>query len=337
MSGSSIAYHLRTNKNIERKLFIELLRRIALHVNISDYRYIGFGGPFAEDFKEIHSALRISKMTSIEMDENVLARQKFNYPAHFINHFQGTSGDFIDKFVELDSPAIVWLDYTKSAKIREQIIEFKDLISKLSNLDVVKITLNAQPSEIARNTPPGQAPSAFRAKKLSQRLDDLWNEEITEEDISNENYPKTLLKILKRSLSGLSRTGFHFQPLSAYSYQDGNQMFTLTGILLDTKNEINKRAFFANSRIENFQFKNIDWSDPIHINVPSLSARERMVIDAELPINLETVGEVSIGEYLKTKLGFAPCSIETMEEGLKTLENYAMFYRIYPSFAKTEI
>ena len=243
----------------------------------------------------------------------------------------------MDQVVEIDSPAIVWLDYMQSSKIREQIIEFRDLISKLSNFDVVKITLNAHPAAIAQNTTPGIPPSKFRAEKLKNRLDDLWNEDITQADISDENYPKTLLKILKRSLSGISRTGLYFQPLSAYSYQDGMQMLTLTGILLDTKNGINKRDFFINSRIDHFQYKNLDWSDPIHIDVPNLSARERMIIDSELPIEADNPVAPSIGQHLKEKLGFAPCGERDMEQGLKLLENYAKFYRIYPSFAKTEI
>ena len=91
MSGGAVAYHLRENKAIERGLFIELLTRVGRVANISDYTYIGFGGPFLEDFKALHASLRIAKMISIEMDENVCKRQAFNRPADFIEIEKCTS------------------------------------------------------------------------------------------------------------------------------------------------------------------------------------------------------------------------------------------------------
>lgn len=337
MSGGSIAYHLRPNKNVERKLFIDLLRRVGRHVNISDYTYIGFAGPFAEDFKEIHAALRIQKMISIEMDENVPNRQKFNYPARFIEYFHGTSGEYIKNSDEVETPTIVWLDYTKASKLNTQINEFRDLISKLNSLDIVKITLNAHTSAIAQNTPPKQNPNEFRAKKFKERVDDLWEDEITVDDILEENLPKTLLKKIKKSLSGLSKTGFYFQPLSAYSYQDGMQMFTLTGIILEARNAINKQNFFTRSRLEHWPFSNLDWSDPINISVPDLSAKERMAIDAELPLDQGTLPNIPPGIHLHRALGFAPCESDQLEKGISLLDNYARFYRSYPMFSKTEI
>lgn len=336
MSGGSIAYHLRPNKNVERKLFVDLLRRVGRHVNISDYTYIGFAGPFAEDFKEIHAALRIQNMTSIEMDENVLNRQKFNYPAKFIKYFHGSSGDYIKNSDEIETPAIVWLDYTKASKINTQINEFRDLISKLNSLDIVKITLNAHTSAIAQNTPPNQNPNEYRAIKFKERIDDLWEDEITVDDILEENLPKTLLKIIKKSLSGLSKTGFYFQPLSAYSYQDGMQMFTLTGIILEARNSIIKQRFLNESRLEYWPFSNLDWSDPINISVPDLSIKERMEIDAHLPLDGKVLPNIPAGIHLHRLLGFAPSEINQLQKGINLLDNYARFYRSYPMFSKTE-
>ena len=67
MSGGTVPYHLRQNKAIDRSLFIDLLARLNRCRDISDYTYIGFGGPFLEDFKSVHSFTGISKMISIEM------------------------------------------------------------------------------------------------------------------------------------------------------------------------------------------------------------------------------------------------------------------------------
>jgi len=65
MSGTSIPYHLRQNKAIDRYAFLELLSRIDRFCNITEYSYIGFGGHSLEDFKYVHSRFGINNMTSI--------------------------------------------------------------------------------------------------------------------------------------------------------------------------------------------------------------------------------------------------------------------------------
>lgn len=57
MSGASIPYHLRPNKAIDRYAFLELLSKVDRYIDcdISQYKYVGFGGHSLEDFKYIHS------------------------------------------------------------------------------------------------------------------------------------------------------------------------------------------------------------------------------------------------------------------------------------------
>ena len=55
MSGGFIPYHLRPGKAVDRKLFIESLQLMSRRLQVENYTYIGFGGPFLEDFKQIHS------------------------------------------------------------------------------------------------------------------------------------------------------------------------------------------------------------------------------------------------------------------------------------------
>jgi hypothetical protein len=85
-SGATIPYQLRPFKAIERNLFIELLRSLESSPDISliDYRYVGFGAPFLEDFKQLHLALRISDMDCIESNDFAQTRQLFNNPYNFI-------------------------------------------------------------------------------------------------------------------------------------------------------------------------------------------------------------------------------------------------------------
>ncbi|MGT0148893.1 O-methyltransferase [Vibrio metschnikovii] len=71
-----------------RGLFIQSLRKINKYLNISDYRYMGFGG-LRGDFKALHHELKISDMVCIEVNENVRRRQQFNKPLSCI--------DFLDR------------------------------------------------------------------------------------------------------------------------------------------------------------------------------------------------------------------------------------------------
>lgn len=341
MSGGSIAYHLRENKSIERNLFIDLLSRVGRFKNISDYTYIGFGGPFREDFKAIHNALRVSKMISIEMDENVYKRQIFNLPARIIDSRHCKSSEFIESFDAIEGNSIAWLDYTSANTLNEQITEFRTLISKMQKFDIAKITINAHAAHLG-NPEDDKDPDLknlkqdiYRAHILSKRADNFWKEPIKVAEIQTATYPKTLLKILKNSLNGLAGKvdSIYFQPLSAYTYQDGVKMLTLTGIVLDANNDAEKKEFLEKTRLRFWDFANLDWTNPTEISVPSLSAKERMAIDALLPVQLGP-GE-TVAQHLENALGYVPGSTANdLARGRKLLENYARYYRAYPFFSR---
>lgn len=327
MSGGAIAYHLRENKAIERGLFIDLLARVGRVENISDYIYIGFGGPFLEDFKAIHAALRINKMISIEMDENVCKRQIFNSPADFIEIKNCKSSDFLTNY-EFNNHCIFWLDYTSPNGLYNQLAEFRKLVSKLGVFDIAKITLN-----VNTNCLGGKATSEQRLQKFKDRLGDFLQFDLNEDDILPKRYPTTMLKAIRSALNKLAnrKSSEYFQILSAFVYQDGGHpMLTVTGIVLNAKNDSDKDAFLEKSRIDHWPFKNLDWSEPLTISVPVLSTKERLTLDTSLPINSKS----NAGDILAIKLGFVPCEIGNEEITKKLLSNYSLFYRTYPLFSR---
>ena len=64
------AYHLRPNKAVDRLVFLEILRVLELLVSsLDEYTYIGFGGPYLEDFRLIAQMFPTLEMISIEEDE----------------------------------------------------------------------------------------------------------------------------------------------------------------------------------------------------------------------------------------------------------------------------
>lgn len=337
MSGSSIAYHLRENKAVERNLFVDQLAIVGRVHNISAYTYIGFGGPFLEDFKALHAELRITRMISIDKSANVIRRQKFNFPAKYVRFVESYSGQFIAEH-DFSTPTIFWLDYTAPSAIKEQITEFRDLVSKLAANDVVKITINASPSTLGGKKT-GAALHEERVEILKSRLDDFCPHDIQPSDLTPKNYPKKLLEAIRKSVTSLAgRTGNeYFQILSSFVYSDGgHQMLTVTGIIIDGSSKEGLEKFLEASRIKHWPVHNISWESPIEISVPTLSPKERMLLDSQLPFSKKPKGK-SIGGKLVDVLGHIPGDESQRNEVEKKLENYAKYYRAYPLFSRVVI
>ena len=320
--GGSIPYHLRQNKAIDRSLFIELLGRINRFKNISDYTYVGFGGPFLEDFKFLHSALRIKSMISLEMDRNVAIRQEFNKPLSCIEIRQQTSADFLIKH-HFNSASIVWFDYAIPKNLPEQLTETRKLISELDAGDIFKITLNASAETLGRPSEKTADLHTHRVNVALDRLAGYGKTTLTEEDVNQKNYPTLLLNaIMDAARKGVEGAqNLYVQPLSAFVYKDGQQMLTATGIILDHKE---KAEFLEKSRVEHWRHSCLIWDSPKAISVPDLSAKERLHIEALLPD--------SKSEEILKKLGyFVGRDKEDAEELMK---NFIDYYRLSPWFSR---
>ncbi|WP_156909281.1 O-methyltransferase [Ottowia thiooxydans] len=324
MSGGSSPYHLRLNKSIERNLFIDLLKIVSRHTNISDYWYVGFAGPFSEDFKLIHSALRITKMKSLEIDENVFRRQKFNYSPSFIEYYNKSFKSFLeDEFYQShkgEANAITWLDYADAKQTLPQLQEFRELVANSSPNDVIKITLNANPATL-------KGPD--KVASFKSRMSRFSPVNLVEENLLAANFPNTLMKCIKLSLDGIaSGRKIHFHPVASFIYQDtNNKMLTVTGIVLNNNDAETISAFEKNTRLAHWKFHNTSWENPRAIRVPSLSIKERIELDSHLPCD-----DKNRGLFLKSTLNFHP--EETEDAGIAALENYAEYYRSYSLFTK---
>ncbi|MCU0547173.1 MAG: hypothetical protein MUE44_34280 [Oscillatoriaceae cyanobacterium Prado104] len=327
MSGASIPYHLRANKAIDRYAFLELLSKIDRYSRIEQYKYIGFGGHSLEDFKYIHSRFGICNMLSIEEDPDVYNRQKFNQPHSCIDCLQQPSSEFIDKFQRIQE-TMIWLDYVKPSELRKQIEEFQATISKLDILDIMKITVNAHP---ASYVPSQKGISSFKLqedrinhlKKLLGDGDLFPSANVTEDMMTEKRFPEALCLVLKHAanLAMLGQSEIYFQPLTAFSYADGQQMLTVTGIILE---QSITNDFWDTTKINKWELSNIDWKPPRRINAPNLTIKERLYIDSLLP-NSEA-------ETIQKELGFSFDSKSS--ESLEMLKTYVLFYRQSPYFSR---
>lgn len=113
-------YHLRPNKSIDRRLFIQTLIGLSRKLPISDYHYTGFGSYFFDDFKLLHETLNISKMVSLEEDCVEFKRAKYNLPYGCIDLKNVSSTEYLSNLMLDDNDHnIFWLDFVKPAELSE--------------------------------------------------------------------------------------------------------------------------------------------------------------------------------------------------------------------------
>jgi hypothetical protein len=337
MSGEKIPYHLRQNKYVDRELFLESLGLVDRVRAVRDYLYVSFGGPYLEDFKVVHAAFGNEHMLSLEQEEWVFARQKFNLPFGCVTCNHMRSDQFISDFNEVvrsfgGRSVIVWFDYASAAALRQQVLEFYSLLGQLREYDVIRLTLNANPTTLA-STQPGALETADelrqrRFRELQARLGDYLPGDCSADDLTEQRYPVILLKALQMAaVAGLRGNPNHvYQPLNAFAYKDGaHQMLTVTGIILRRENIMD---FLTRTGFDRHEFRSLDWSNVIKIDVPYLSTREKFYLDNLLfkRTHRRQRSRLKSGTVLQVRLAKTP------EDSAASIEQYLTFYRHYPHY-----
>lgn len=339
MSASDIPYHLRTQKNVDRRLFLNLLNRFERYRSLDRYAYISMGAYPLEDHKLLHRQIGITRLIAFDADNSIVDRQKFNRPASTCHCVCKKSGNVIDELdsvlTEADaadcSGIIFWLDYTAPKKIGEQFREFQTLLQKLTDGDIVRITVNSHPPTLGEAR---QADGSImvksdlhkkRLENLKSRIGDFLTNDVSADDMTSESLPIVLARALgQAAVRALPPSGgLGFFPLSIVRYADGQQMLSATGVLCardtisDLWNQIEVLAWPFGSR---------NWRDVHELRVKDLTLRERLVLDHA--ISSDSYNEI------REKLGF---SLGDNAEFESFLENYKDFYRFYPTLLASEL
>lgn len=330
MSGGNVAYNLRPNKFVERQIFVELLQLICSNQSPEDYVYVSLGGPQLEDHKLVHHYLRFNTLISLESDPIVIQRQRFNLRPSFVDCRQQSTGDFVANFDSLstiykDKSFVIWFDYASPRERNSQLIEFETLIEKLKHGDVVKITMNAniltlgeklgdESEEIVQNR---------RLEALHAQLNRyLSKTSLTHEQMTNRELPRILCDTVKQAALRGVRSNEHLQPVpvGVFCYQDGHhQMLTVTVCLIHV---LEVPEFRQKLNVRKWDFLPKDWHDITRINVPNLTAKERL--------HLEQILFSDRNDKIHSQLPFRFDQSE--KKSLAILEEYARHYRRYPSY-----
>lgn len=311
--NSAPAYHLRTNKSVERMLFIELLHRLSHSTgrHIERYSYVGFGGPFLEDFNLIHSAFGCTDMVSLEVDKHILTRQKMNMPNSCARLTTTTAEEFVRTYKTGRKPLIVWFDHTGN-DWSEYISNCCELLRKLPAMSVFKLTLPGRTNWL------GSQPES-KLQKLTELFANYGP--FVEDDVYNKNICGTLYRITKQivaeSLPDSTKRIVRF--LASYWYDDSTPMLTIT-MIIGYPERVND--ILQSKAIKKWPFANQD--KPIELAIPSLGLREKLAIDSLLP-------GASPQHIMKTlELRFE----SKYSDSIQVMRRYVDLYRHAPTFVR---
>ena len=314
-------YHLRPNKAVDRNLFVEGLVHFGRMMDISDYRYIGFGSYEFDEFKLIYRTLGIEDLHSIEMDSDVFRRQKFNKPYSCIRLFNKTCGEYFDEDFDGTKPSIVWADFSEANKKHSQCQDIANICSKMQKGDILRITFNANPTGILSGGRQVIEMSAEEKRKvrfeaLKEELSEFFPDGFCENDLTHKKYPLLLLKAIKKAVYQDLDVDLSPCPICCYVYSDNTQMMTVTILICS----VDERERIVNDLKRIFRgwesYVNIDkWDSPIRIDLPPLTVHEQL----------------EISQYEKNENGAKKIE-EEMGISSDELKRYLLFARYYPNY-----
>ena len=311
---SQPAYHIRPNKAADRLTLIDAIRLVVKPRELSDYTYYSMGGPTLEDFRLIYEFYPEIKMVCIEQDPEIYKRQRFHLPCRFHHlKLEHTSlKSFLAQYEAKDQKSIFWLDYTNLEL--GHFDDFMGLLGKVGANCIVKITLSCDPRDykkpdqaedfrkkFATLLPNTSDPPPIRADKLALLMQGMVQ-------IASQKALPSAMPLM-------------FLPVSSFYYSDGAGIFTLTGVVCRRVEEKDFRK-----ALEKWPFANTNWNEPIRINVPSLSTKERLHLQRHLPSGGKA------GKSLRRALGYL--IDEDTEQTEIQLQQYADFHRYFPYFIK---
>lgn len=329
-SYEKINYLLRPRKQIERKIFIEILQELDKTIKLQNYHYIGMGSIFYYDFILFHKYLRLKSFVSLD-DKDTKKRFDFNKPYDFIEFKNMKTTEYLHAF-EWDKKVIIWLDYDT---------KYSDLENILS--DIAIITKNCNKHDILLFTINGECPPKPRpGEKIDERLE-FYNkfEQYMSTGYHHNKYvsPKYFIKLLRDICMNYIKKqeawrDIHFQQFIFFKYQDGAEMLTLGGIYDENERIIKKLKNTNHLK----KFISVE-GEEIEIDVPILTYCEKAYLDSNLMSLNETIQKINKltkripeKDKIKARTELINDRLQFELNSYKDLEAYLLYYKYYPQY-----
>lgn len=321
------AYHLRTNKAVDRLLLVDLLR--ALDADES-FTYYSLAGPFLEDIRIMDHFFPAMQLVSLERDHDTFQRQSFNqFSSRIVLHHR-TLDDFLTNDYEAGDRDVFWLDYTGLKYVLFE--EFEAVLKAVPNGSVVRITLRASPKldlGLVEGRVNKSTLAALRAqieKDFEEEFDKILPHSAAGALASPKEFARMVQLMVRLSASrALDYVGSdrEFLVVQSRRYNDGTQMLSITGVICG-RVEVDE----VRELLKNLRFADFDWKEPVEINVPALTAKERLALERYLPVPAGTDAGIELQTRLGYKIDF------TDDTSRRKLAQYAEFHREYPQFVR---
>ena len=332
-----LSYDLRIQKEIERRIFLDILSFADRRESLRDAVYIGLGSVYFEDFKAIHDRFGVERMICLEREPWLRERQKFNLPLSCIQLPGLSVEEFLDEF-QRERRSIVWLDLDGFESVGQHLRGFDHLLRNLQPGDVAKITLDASYAKL-KNKAEREAKKAgkFTPAKASELtawvVKDMLGKYCPAGPefavcLKNGEYGDILLRAaIVASERALARRDLAFCPLAAFLYSDSprSEMLTLTGIISESGEDA-----AGDLQMKEFPFRFNGKPYPIS-PLPIMTPGEKMAADKNLPLR-RGKGEAAKAHKELTDLGVQ--FDEDKEKSLRRFEKYAALYRYHPDYRK---
>jgi hypothetical protein len=325
-------YHLRTNKAVDRLLFVDILR----HANppgqsFRDFRYISLSGPFLEDLRVMDHFFPEMQLISLEKSQQTYKRQLFHKFNSSLDVRWRTLSDFLIHDYQPGIIDVFWLDFTDLSYTRFE--EFQSVLTKVPPGSIVRITLRAEP-EIDIRTLTEQLPEEYLARmrnELERKFRDefvkvLSHATVTGAFINPPEFARMVQLMIKRTASialDYSGSKVDYLPIQSACYNDGTFMLSVTGIVYPRRQKRKTQKTF-----EKVKFVDFDWGKPVSIDIPALSMKERLFLEHMLPV---APGQI-VGEELLQALGYM--IDDGKRKTIQQLAHYADYCRDYPNFVR---
>lgn len=312
------AYHLRPNKAVDRILFLEAVRRLGRLDTLESYTYYGLGGPYLEDFRLLYESCPEIKLVSIEKNEATYKRQNFHRPCGAIELRTGDFRSMLGDYSPVDEKSIFWLDFTTLTFGNFE--DFMVLLGRVVDDSMIKVSLRCEASDFF-DGPEDQV--GAKAELFQRKFGEIMPNPSSPPPRERGAFARLVQDMLQiaaqKALPGGMAQRFHL--VSSFYYSDGAGMLTLTGVVSERGSDKRIRNAF-----KDLPFKNLTWKDPVVIDVPVLSTKERLHLEQYLPCTRNA------GRSLTTRLGYLIDGNQRKTE--RKLKKYAEFHRFYPYFMR---
>lgn len=313
-SFEKINYLLRPSKQVERKLFVEALHRLAsLGYCVPDYTYLGLGSVYYADFLLFHKYLYLDDMICAE-SAPIPKRMMFNRPFDFIRLEMKEVAELIPD-LKRDRKHFVWLDYDDPLDA-SMLQDTAGLLHVLAPGSILVVTVDAEPrlpKNADTNKMTGDQLIDLAVAQISEQLGRYYSGKIGRSVFTPSSLPpfyaNVLMSHIREQIS--KRANMGFLQLFNFQYADGAHMLSLGG-LIDDKEQLSKvRA----SDLFDLDFVHDD-TEPILISVPPLTMREKHHLD----------------QIVRTPGSSGDLPFELDEQ---MLTNFCKYYRHYPTYQET--